>query len=485
MGAAQLDGDESRVIDRTEILRLANEFGLEARIVEKDYILGWLLAGIYRDPLLAAAWVFKGGTCLKKCFFETYRFSEDLDFTVTDATQLNADFLEARFAELGNWLYETAGIELPADQRRFEIFNNRRGGLCCEGRIGYRGPIAPRGTDIPRVKLDLTADEILILPTVMRPVGHVYSDAPPEGITARCYAFEEVFGEKIRALGERSRPRDLYDVINLFRNGEFHAAAAVLRDVVQQKCNFKNIAFPRFEALAVFREELVAEWGNMLGHQLPALPPVESFWNALPEFLGWLAGARAPVAVTPYPLAAGDQVLRIPAGAFRLPGRSTSFIEVIRFAATNHLCVNLDYVDEQGRRDIRSIEPYSLHSTQKGDTVLKAVRSEDQQDRTYRVDRIVGAQIMQRTFIPRYAVELTPTGPLMVTPATSRAAIGQTWGRRTGQSRVSGGPVYVFRCTTCNKRFERKSYDATLRPHKNPSGGNCYGRYGHYEGTKY
>ena len=66
------------MIDRTEILRLANEFGLEARIVEKDYILGWLLAGIYRDPLLAAAWVFKGGTCLKKCFFETYRFSRSI-----------------------------------------------------------------------------------------------------------------------------------------------------------------------------------------------------------------------------------------------------------------------------------------------------------------------------------------------------------------------------------------------------------------------
>jgi predicted nucleotidyltransferase component of viral defense system len=484
VGAPQLDGDESSVIDRAEILRLANEFGLEARIVEKDYILGWLLAGIYRDPLLAGAWVFKGGTCLKKCFFETYRFSEDLDFTVTDAAQLNADFLEARFAELANWLYETTGIELPADHRRFEIYNNRRGGLCGEGRIGYRGPIAPRG-DLPRVKLDLTADEILVLPTTMRAVGHVYSDAPAEGMTARCYAFEEVFGEKIRALGERSRPRDLFDVINLFRNGEFHAAAAVLRDVVQQKCNFKNIVFPRFEALAVFREELVAEWGNMLGHQLPALPPVESFWDALPEFFGWLAGTRSPVAVTPYPLAAGDQVLRIPAGAFRLAGRSTPFIEVIRFAAANHLCVDLDYIDEQGRRDIRTIEPYSLRSTQEGNTVLKAVRSQSQEDRSYRVDRIVGAQITQRTFVPRYAVELTPTGPLTVTPATSHAAVGQTWGQRSRLPRVSGAPVYVFRCPVCNKRFERKSYDATLRPHKDRSGGNCYGRYGHYEQTKY
>jgi len=30
------------------------------------------------------SWAFKGGTCLKKCYFETYRFSEDLDFTLTE-----------------------------------------------------------------------------------------------------------------------------------------------------------------------------------------------------------------------------------------------------------------------------------------------------------------------------------------------------------------------------------------------------------------
>lgn len=473
------------MIDRAEILRLANEFGLEPRIVEKDYILGWVLAGIYRDPLLAGAWVFKGGTCLKKCFFETYRFSEDLDFTVTDVAQLDEGFLEARFAELGAWLYETTGIELAAEQRRFDLYDNRRGGRCGEGRIGYRGPIAPRGGDLPRIKLDLTADELLVLPTVMRPVGHVYSDAPAEGITARCYAFEELFGEKIRALGERSRPRDLYDVVNLFRNGEFLAAAAVIREVVQQKCGFKNIGFPRFEALAVFRDELVAEWGNMLGHQLPASPPVESFWDALPEFFGWLAGTGAPVAVTAYPLAAGDQVVRVPAGAFRLPGRSTPFIEVIRFAAANHLCVELDYVSEEGRRGARTIEPYSLRRTQDGNVLLHALRSQGRQHRSYRVDRILGASITQQTFIPSYTVELTPTGPLTVAPAPSHAAVGQTRSRQTRRSRVSGGAVYVFRCPVCNKRFERKTYDATLRAHKDRSGGNCYGRYGHYEQTKY
>ena len=55
-------------------------------------MLGWLLAGIYAQPTLSENWVFKGGTCLKKCYFETYRFSEDLDFTLIDATQLRQAF---------------------------------------------------------------------------------------------------------------------------------------------------------------------------------------------------------------------------------------------------------------------------------------------------------------------------------------------------------------------------------------------------------
>ncbi len=77
------------MIDREEMLEFAREFQLEPNVIEKDYALGWLLAGIGNHPVLRDAWVFKGGTCLKKCFFETYRFSEDLDFTVRDPAHLD------------------------------------------------------------------------------------------------------------------------------------------------------------------------------------------------------------------------------------------------------------------------------------------------------------------------------------------------------------------------------------------------------------
>ncbi len=70
------------MIELFELQERAREWSLRPDLVEKDYVLGWLLWGIASEPSLAGSWVFKGGTCLKKCFFETYRFSEDLDFTV-------------------------------------------------------------------------------------------------------------------------------------------------------------------------------------------------------------------------------------------------------------------------------------------------------------------------------------------------------------------------------------------------------------------
>jgi predicted nucleotidyltransferase component of viral defense system len=90
------------VIDRLEILEFAREVGLSTKIVEKDYVLGWLLGGISNHPALRSTWLFKGGTCLKKCYFETYRFSEDLDFTLKIPEHLTQGFLGPTFLEVAD-----------------------------------------------------------------------------------------------------------------------------------------------------------------------------------------------------------------------------------------------------------------------------------------------------------------------------------------------------------------------------------------------
>ncbi len=468
------------MIDRREILDVARDLGLQAQVVEKDYVLGWLLAGIYSQDRLRASWVFKGGTCLKKCYFETYRFSEDLDFTLTDESHLDRAFLVSAFADVSAWVYEQTGIEIPADQLRFDVFQNPRNRLNCEGRIYYRGPIAPSGANLPRIKLDLTADELLVKPPVDRMVAHPYSDAPADGITCRCYDFDEVFAEKLRALSERGRPRDLYDVVNLFRNGQFRDAAAAILSLLQQKCAYKSAAVPSSAVLAAHREELEADWTAMLQHQLPQLPPFQAFWDELPAIFQWLTHAVSPPRPAAIPLAVGDVVLPSNYGRSRSASYGSGLFEIIRFAAANRMCVDLDYDGET-----RRIEPYSLRRTKDDNVILHAIKVSTGESRSYRVDRMQGARATSQGFVPKYAVELTPSGPMFI-PDTERSTT--TVSGRVGRTRhPSGrsGPTYVYQCTLCGKKFRRKTRDSGLREHKTPDGWACRGRRGVYADTEY
>jgi predicted nucleotidyltransferase component of viral defense system len=433
------------MVDRRELLDNAAKLSLRPQIVEKDVVLGWVLAGIYNHEPLIESWIFKGGTCLKKCYFETYRFSEDLDFTLTDSSHIDETFLQHAFGEISEWIYEQTGIEMPADQHRFEIYDNPRGRPACQGRLSYRGPVSPTAGGLPKVRLDLTADEVVVLPASRVSIFHPYSDAPDKGIQVRSYAYEEAFAEKVRALGERARPRDLYDVINLFRNTETRPSSPVLREVLRQKCDFKGIPVPRLADLEPHRTTLEGSWQPMLGHQLPALPPVETFWNELPAFFDWLEGGEAPVVRAAYAASPGETVIRERVLRLPVPGRAQSYLEVIRFAAFNRLCVDLDHVDLSGRRSTRRIEPYSLRRTSEGNIVLHAFNTAKDAHRSYRLERVRGARVTNETFVPRYEVELTPHGPLRIQPtAGGSVSLGSgSLARRSRSrrpSRKTGGP---------------------------------------------
>ena len=470
------------MIDRLELLELAREFSLRPDVVEKDYALGWLLAGIGQHPDTSQTWVFKGGTCLKKCYFETYRFSEDLDFTLLDPSQLDENFLLKVFEEIAEWVYQQSGLEMPKEGLRFDVYQNPRGKPSVLGRIAYRGPIAPRG-DLPRIKLDLTNDERVVLSPVRRRVHHGYSDAPVEGIEVLCYPYEEVFAEKLRALGERELPRDLYDVVHLYRHPGIRPDRAVVLAILDEKSQFKGIPTLTLETLKrePQRTELETEWSNMLAHQLPALPPFDQFWSELPQVFEWLAGTLAPATLHPIAVGADEDVQWTPPPMAHAWGMAIP-LETIRFAAANHLCVNLGY---QGTK--RIIEPYSLRSTKDGNLILHAIRVDNREHRAYRVDEIQSAEVTQRGFSPVYAVELTPTGPIHA-PLQSRSGLTHTIGRPFSNRRLGSSiPTlkYIIECSVCGKRFTRSKLDTTLNDHKDKNGHPCYGRHGHFIETKY
>lgn len=392
------------MISQRELASLRAEWMLDQNVIEKDYVLGWLLAGIAHHEELARTWAFKGGTCLRKCYYETFRFSEDLDFTIVNGGPEEPDDLMKIFGEIAEWVREQSGVELVLDDKSFQRKQNKRGKPTTQGRIAYRGPNG--NPQMPKVKLDLTSDEVLVNRPVLRAIGHPYSDQSALARErAACYSIAELFGEKLRALAERCRPRDLYDVVHMHRHPDLIGLSGAVRRVLNDKCVHAQIAVPTFEAMqsSPFRAEIEAEWENMLGHQLPKpLPPFETFWSTLSDVFAWLNGKLRP---TPLPRA---ELGKLDA-QWEAPKAITTWrrgvpLELLRYAGANRLKVDIDYRAEQGRQGPRRVEPYSLRRTQDGNLVLFVVNDYGAL-RSYRVDRIAGIRPTAAPFRPRYRVE--------------------------------------------------------------------------------
>jgi Nucleotidyl transferase AbiEii toxin, Type IV TA system/WYL domain len=218
------------------------------------------------------------------------------------------------------------------------------------------------------------------------------------------YSLPELMGEKLRALAERCRPRDLYDVIHMHRHPDLVGFEHEVRAVLDAKCAHAGITIPTLESMRanVFRTEVEAEWGNMLGHQLPFLPPFEGFWSELDEVFAWLGGRTAAPVLEPVPvprdIAPWQPARHMTTWRYGAP------LEVIRFAGANRLKVVLDYWPERGRVGPRVVEPYSLRRTLDGNLLL-FVRNDHGQLRSYRIDRIRGARIEPESFTPRYRID--------------------------------------------------------------------------------
>lgn len=383
------------MISRTELNERVREWGLREDVIEKDYVIGWLMWGIGSNSRLSTSWAFKGGTCLKKCYLETYRFSEDLDFTVLPGGPIKPDEVTPLLQETFTRIYEQAGIDFRV---RAPVIRTRPDGKSTESRVYYRGP--RNAPEVARIKIDLTEAEQVICPTVLRQISHPYTDQLPTPATARCYSFEELFAEKLRAMGERSRPRDLYDIVNLFRRKEYRPHAELIRSVFVQKCESKGVAVFTFGSLesSPYRMDLETEWANMLSHQLPILPPFEDFWQELPHLFDWLDGKLTAEELPPISFTASEEKGWSPPPTMWVWGQKVP-LEPVRFAAANHLCIELGYGGTK-----RLIEPYSLRRIKDGYLLLFAVEAMTGEERAYRVDRIQSIQVTNTIFKPRYSI---------------------------------------------------------------------------------
>ncbi len=277
------------MLSKNEIRDVAADLGLSLDVIEKDYVLGWIIAGINADQDIKYDWIFKGGTCLKKCFFGNYRFSEDLDFTLKDSAHLDTNFLEAKFKSISEWIYDQAGIELPIKEIDFKERTSNKGFTSIKGKITYRGPIVRQGSS-PRIKLDLTSNELLIKKPIKSKVYHAYSDLDPYLFSIHSYSYAEIFAEKLRAIAERSLPRDLYDVVEIYRRVNLRPSHSEVLEILIKKCAFKNINPPDKTLMKDTDKiiEIQSAWNSMLKHQLKDLPSMDIYVTVFDELMNWL-----------------------------------------------------------------------------------------------------------------------------------------------------------------------------------------------------
>jgi len=209
-------------------------------------------------------------------------------------------------------------------------------------------------------------------------------------------------------MSERGLPRDLYDIVRLFRREGFRLDPVAVQDVLAQKCAHRGFPMPTMAVLEASpnRVELKSEWANMLGHQLPALPPLESLWAELGDYFRWLEGE--PLAEPPpvEETEAGDPEWRQP-DYISLPSEwgVAAPVEAIRFAGANRLRIQLNYLAAQGQRGVREVEPYSFRRSRAGHLLFYGRNIERPRITAYRFDRIVDVKVTNHPFVPRWRVE--------------------------------------------------------------------------------
>lgn len=246
------------VIPARVLRRVSRERGLALDVVEKDYLIGWILFCI-SETKLSESLALKGGTALSKVYFPLeWRVSEDLDFTllVGDTSAVAAGLSEVL----------TVGEEqLPEANLRFreEPYSNPE---FVRARLQYSGPVSPNN-----VRIEIMLERFVGAAREVE-VPRPYEDWPVFRVTT--YSLETILAEKMRSLLERTRVRDWYDVWRL--SGEVEDREEVKR-LFLRKVEGKGVVFSGIGDFfpTSLREELEPYWEVGLARLASEkLPPV-------------------------------------------------------------------------------------------------------------------------------------------------------------------------------------------------------------------
>lgn len=227
-----LHQDKDKFLDT--IYRLVKETGFPAQLLEKDYYLSLVLSRVRE---LSRDLIFKGGTCLNKIYYEYYRLSEDLDFS------MRLPQYEATRSQRRKCIQPVKNnIEQFANQLGMQIDDSDEPGRNESKQyvyyLIYRSALRPIEMKINfEIGLRFNPIEKIVNKPVKHKFLHPFTGEPLfDGGKVNCLSLNEVVSEKLRAAALRSpiAPRDFYDIDFILRNG-FDLANKKVMKLVEKK----------------------------------------------------------------------------------------------------------------------------------------------------------------------------------------------------------------------------------------------------------
>ena len=276
------------MITTAELHRVVEKEGLRFDQAEKDYVILWVLKGLVHSGIAKHGWVFKGGTCLRHCYYKGYRFSEDIDFSCSPGGD-NLDASVQVLQKAGEWVQSESGIRITV-KKPLTI----PGDFQIEIPVEYsRGGSRRQG--LPQVKVHLTFDEPIIESPIVCAIRSNYSDLT--AFKVHSYTKKEIVAEKLRSLLQQQkkwpRPRDLYDLWYMLCHSGEHFIWTELFPMFKEKCSIRDIK-PDLSGLtsANLREWNRNAWRDRLGPMLKDLPEFDLVWKEWTETFREIAGKK-------------------------------------------------------------------------------------------------------------------------------------------------------------------------------------------------
>jgi len=267
------------MITQNEIINIAHRKEVKTKTIDKDWILGHFLNAMYSLTEVRENFVFKGGTCLKKCYIEDYRFSEDLDFTLIDKNfPIDKKFMgkiikRAEENSRAKFYFERKKIQKAKDEDQgYEIKVKFWG---ADHKPNQR-PLPPARWQT-YIKLDISFSEKMLTKPLLKEIFHNYSDKEIINQLVPVYSLFEVISEKLRSLIQRNRPRDIYDIwtlSNYFSEKEY----STIKELLLKKTKAKGILITNIHDFVNQEKgrKNKRAWESSLNDHLPE--------NKLPDF---------------------------------------------------------------------------------------------------------------------------------------------------------------------------------------------------------